>query len=70
MLEEINMGGNDDSFMKPWLFIGCYSGNGRYNYYKSDIGNSMDTNGNEETVPILTGKSDQAGFQLVWTDCI
>ena len=47
MLEEINMGGNDDSFKKPWLFIGCYSGNGRYNYYKSDIGNSMDSNGME-----------------------
>ena len=63
MLEEINMRGNDDSFMKPWLFIGCYSGNGRYNYYKSDIGNSININGKEEAVWILT---EQLGFQQDW----
>ena len=28
--------------MKPWLFIGCYSGNGIYNYYKSDIGSGVE----------------------------
>ena len=39
------MGGNYDSFKKPWLFVGCYSGNGRYNYYRSDMGNKMDFNG-------------------------
>ena len=39
------MGGNYDSFNKNWIFIGCYSGNGRYNYYRNDIWNSMDSNG-------------------------
>ena len=45
MLEKINMGGNDDSLKKP--DYSCYSGNKRYNYYKSDIGNNMDSNGME-----------------------
>ena len=38
------MKGNYERFKKPWLFVGCYSGNGRYNYYRSDIGNRMDFN--------------------------